>query len=315
MEKYYFETPHGIMFHHFHDFNIHPIGQGSISAEQFEKILILLGNNYKIVSWDEWYCKATTNSLTPREICITFDDNLLCQYQIALPVLEKFRIKAFWFVYTSCYTGEIERLEIYRYFRSKYFTDFTSFYNEFYNSVKCSEVNNKVSVALKKINPDDYLREFSFYSREDKIYRYLRDQVLTKEEYEKIMESMLAHYKFDIDAASSFLWNSKENLKYLSDSGHIIGLHSHNHPTNLKIMTFEDQKNQYELNHSCLSSIIGEPIITMSHPCNSYNEDTLNILKELNIKLGFRANMESGFHSNYEFPRIDHTYFIKDIKK
>ena len=31
---------HGVMFHHFHDDSIHKIGQGSITINQFEKIII-----------------------------------------------------------------------------------------------------------------------------------------------------------------------------------------------------------------------------------------------------------------------------------
>ena len=49
----------------------------------------------------------------------------------------------------------------------------------------------------------------------------------------------------------------------------------------------------------------------MSHPCNSYNDNTLNILEQLGIKLGFRANLSEGFSSNLEIPRIDHSEILK----
>ena len=34
---------HGIMFHHFHDNNIHTKGQGSISKDEFYKIINFIG--------------------------------------------------------------------------------------------------------------------------------------------------------------------------------------------------------------------------------------------------------------------------------
>ena len=30
----------------------------------------------------------------------------------------------------------------------------------------------------------------------------------------------------------------------------------------------------------------------MAHPCGSYNDDSLKVLKELEIKIGFKSNMD-----------------------
>lgn len=51
----------------------------------------------------------------------------------------------------------------------------------------------------------------------------------------------------------------------------------------------------------------------MSHPCNSYNNDTLMILKDLGIKIGFRANLAKDVYSNFEIPRVDHSDILKLI--
>jgi hypothetical protein len=54
--------------------------------------------------------------------------------------------------------------------------------------------------------------------------------------------------------------------------------------------------------------------VAMSHPCNSYNQATLEILRELGITLGFRANMASGFSSELELPREDHANLVRAMK-
>ena len=54
---------------------------------------------------------------------------------------------------------------------------------------------------------------------------------------------------------------------------------------------------------------------TVSHPCNSYNADTLSILRNLNIEIGFRANMENHLLSEFEFPREDHANVVKRIEQ
>jgi peptidoglycan/xylan/chitin deacetylase (PgdA/CDA1 family) len=86
--------PHGIMFHHFHD-NLHIKGQGSISASKLEAMIKYLKKDKIILSADEWYYKALCNRLRDNEVCLTFDDNLKCQFDIAYPVLEMLNLKAF----------------------------------------------------------------------------------------------------------------------------------------------------------------------------------------------------------------------------
>ena len=41
------------------------------------------------------------SELRHNDIVLTFDDGLRCQYDIALPILNKHGIGAFWFVYSS----------------------------------------------------------------------------------------------------------------------------------------------------------------------------------------------------------------------
>ena len=53
----------------------------------------------------------------------------------------------------------------------------------------------------------------------------------------------------------------------------------------------------------------------MSHPCGDYNQDTLNILSNLNIEIGFRSNMSvKDIISPLEIPREDHSNVFKEMK-
>jgi hypothetical protein len=76
-------------------------------------------------------------------------------------------------------------------------------------------------------------------------------------------------------------------------------------------MSKQEQENEYLTNYQILQEITHQQIFSMSHPCNSYNETTIEILKSLNIKIGFRSNHSKKNYLCYELPRIDHTYLIK----
>ena len=53
----------------------------------------------RILNADEWIEKSKNKRLSNKDLCITFDDNLKSQYDIAIPVLKKYNLKAFFFIY------------------------------------------------------------------------------------------------------------------------------------------------------------------------------------------------------------------------
>ena len=122
---------HGIMFHHFHDNGIHSKGQGSIDKDDFYKMINFIGRN-NILDADVFFEKFKNNKLKENEVCLTFDDAIKCQIDIALPVLEDLKIKSFFFVYTSIFEGKPDNLEFFRYFRMNYFKSVDEFYDNFY---------------------------------------------------------------------------------------------------------------------------------------------------------------------------------------
>ena len=309
---------HGIMFHHFHDDGIHTKGQGSIDKDDFYNMINFIGKK-NILDADVFYEKFKNNKLKDNEVCLTFDDAIKCQIDIALPVLEELKIKSFFFVYTSIFNGKQDNLEIFRYFRMNYFKSVDEFYDSFYKfldkDTKFFFEKNSDIIKEKKI-------KFLHYSIEDIKFRLVRDVFLNKVQYEEIMFAMFKDKRFNYKYFSKKLFFQKNDLQNLNNLGHLIGLHSHNHPTLIEKLSYDEQKNEYEKCLSLISSILDKPkneIKYMSHPCDSYNENTLQILKELGIELGFKAimkiepekNMKKINNSFLEIARQDHADIYK----
>ncbi len=122
---------HGIMFHHFHNDGVHKKSQGSLNKDDFYKIINFIGRK-NILDADIFFEKFKNNKLKDKEVCLTFDDSIKCQIDIALPVLEDLKIKSFFFTYTSIFEGNPDSLEIFRYFRTNYFNSINEFYEIFY---------------------------------------------------------------------------------------------------------------------------------------------------------------------------------------
>ena len=143
------------MFHHFHDDDLYKKNQGSINKDDFYKLINFIGRK-NILNADEFFYRFKENTLKPKNICLTFDDSLKCQYDIALPILEDLKIKSFFFITSSFVSDKPNLLEVYRYFRLNYFDNIDNFYNEFYKNLNKNldnffKHNNKEIQNKKKI--------------------------------------------------------------------------------------------------------------------------------------------------------------------
>jgi peptidoglycan/xylan/chitin deacetylase (PgdA/CDA1 family) len=289
-----------------------------LDKEDFYKMINFIGKN-NILDADVFFDRFKNNKLKEKEVCLTFDDATKCQIDIALPVLEELKIKSFFFVYTSILEGKPDNLEYFRYFRMNYFNTVDEFYKRFYEvldkDLKTFFEENNDNIKITKIKSPHY-------SIEDIKFRLVRNNFLTKTQYEETMFLMFKEKKFNYKDFFKKLFFQKDDLKNLDSLGHLIGLHTHNHPTLLEKLNYDEQKNEYEKCLSSISNILDKKkneIKYMSHPCGSYNNYTLEILKELGIELGFKQIMtiepEKGMkkvnNSFLEIARQNHTQIFK----
>ncbi len=266
-----------------------------------------------ILPAEEFQHRLILNKLRNTDVCITFDDNLRCQYDVAYPVLKKYKITAFWFIYTSPFEGINERLEIYRYYRTVAFNSIDDFYDFFFNKLMESEFKDIVNEGLNNFSPNNYLM-YPAYSYNDRKFRFIRDTIL-KEKYFQMMDEIIEkNDNFSIQKIRKDLWMDEACIKQLNTDGHIIGLHSHTHPTKCAEMSYKDQRMEYIRNYAVIKKILGRSPISVSYPCNSYNNDTLKIMSSLGISIGFTATMVSDISNPLTLPRNDHIIILKEMK-
>ncbi len=296
-------TPRGIMFHHFIEKKKKNL-LGAITPEHLESIILSYGRK-NILPAREWFDRALTNSLCSDQVCITFDDALRSQINLALPVLKKHDLTAFWFIYSSVFQGEGGTFEVYRHFYDTYFQSFEDFFEDFLSYVHLDERSNNVEAARRVFNESNYLKEYTFYSDYEREYRFFRDRILGREKYGPLMERMLADRGLTRQELSHGLWMNNDDLLDLIQNRHIIGLHSNSHPTDLVSMSYADQAQEYQTNARHIAEVTGYQPKTVAHPVNSYGSGTLEILASMGVKLGFRSNMEKTNFGPLEHPRED----------
>ena len=302
------------MFHRFHKNGKKGDGAGSLNQHEFEKILKFIGLK-NIISPSKWIEKIKNKSFKKNDICITLDDGLKSQYKFALPILEKYNLKAFWFVFSSVFRKDIDVNELYNQVIHKRFKNQKKFQSIFLKKLDLNKNIFKSKNYLQFKNQNKKL--FSFFSEEDIKYRYIRNHYLTRKKFEKIMNNLLNLKKRDFIKAKS-LWMNVNDLKKINTFGHTIGMHSDSHNLNFKSLSPQKQKTEYVKNYRFIKKITKKKPISMSHPLNSYNKQTLKILKKMRIVCGFRSTLypKSKINiSSLEFARNDPTHILNFIRK
>ncbi len=276
------------MFHRFHSSHDTKGWQGALSPEDFEKILLYVGIE-NVLSPQEWISRLENGRLGKRDLCITFDDGLRCQAEYALPVLDHYGLQAFWFVYSSVFEDIPVKSEIYSYVSGQ-IGGMPSLTEEF--------LGHCPSEMLVQLDSHEFtvysnrMREMApFYSSNDIKYRFLRNRTGNKKSFEGLMDRIIRERGFEPEEVARRLWLADTDLKALTERGHYIGLHSYDHPYDMAQLTREEQQEQYEKNYAHILTVSDKEPKCMSHPLNSYNEDSLAILKKLGIQCGFRANV------------------------
>ncbi len=312
---------HGLMFHHFHDYKNSLPGQGSLSKDDFYKIIKIVGKK-NILNPKDFIERVTSNKIKSNEICLTFDDGSIGQYYVALPVMEELNIKGFFFIYSSIFTNNPDLLELYRFFRINFFSKIDEFYEIFFSMLSD---NDKKYLNYKKTLILSLKKKFPYYSDNDIKFRIIRDNRLTKKQYKNIMFKIFKLNNFNFKKYMNKIFINQKQLKKIHKLGHEVGLHSHTHPTKIESLDYNKQKFEYKKNIEILSKILNvnnSEFSSVAHPCGSYNSSSLKILKGLEIKLGFKQIMkiekEKGMskinNSKYEIARQDHSFFRNLIR-
>lgn len=267
---------HAVLAHYFHG-GVHRPTQGSLSATDFAGGLDAYGS--RLIPADDWIARAVTGRLRD-EVCVTIDDGLRGAYDIALPELHRRGLTAAWNIYTQPYVGVPHTLERWRWLRNHAFGSVEAFY-----AIWRLQVHPPVA-------PADYLAAYGYLTDEDRAFRYWRNECVSPAAYEQAMTALADQ---STTAFPADHWLSPEQLRALWLTGHVIGLHSHTHPTMLARASTEQQAVEYATCRWVLARLLDVPpetLDTVSYPCGGSTPGGRAWLEAHGIRLAWHATMD-----------------------
>jgi peptidoglycan/xylan/chitin deacetylase (PgdA/CDA1 family) len=257
-----------IMYHGVTQKNSNYFSPRHISADQFERHLKYFSKEFDVISLPEAF-KYLKNNYKPKRktLTITFDDGYRNNLTTALPLLEKYNLKATIFISGVC-TGEMKIRALW--------TDIISCL-KFFHKNKIIELGDKKFKNFIEVESNIPLGEY-LSTCEVSVLSDNIDYLISAYNIEKEIQSL-----------PDELWkvlNSSE-LRELSSSRSVeIGSHGHSHYklANLDIAT---ARRDLELSKILLQGVLEKEINTIAYPFGSYNKE----IKDLAGKLGYNYQM------------------------
>lgn len=247
-----------------------------VTLDHFEKLIAYISTNYDVVDACEMLSsKSSSKKYKKPTVSLTFDDGYLNNFTLALPVLEKYKVPATFFVSTVC-QSEKEYMVLWAdavtmIQKIGSISDLSIHGEKFKNGV--SENGRFLFDVLKNLPALE------------------RDQVLEKWSIEYSLNELLLL----VDAE---IWKmmSIEQLKEFAKSPYVtIGSHGHLH-YNLGQIELKTAIQDVERSKQLLEEWINKPINSIAFPDGSYSIELSKELLSMGLKYQFAVNFVNENH-------------------
>jgi len=300
------------MYHYIRPRDIEYPFFNSLDISIFKRQLDYFSKKYGFISVNEFIESINTGEVK-KGVLLTFDDGFKDHYQYVLPELKKRHITGFFYIPTNHYklkSPERKLLGVHRvhYLLGKY--DAALLFNEIINMIDTSFLEvDKMSEFDTEIYKDqensksqyDFKRMFNYY--------------IKYEHRDEILDSLMKKY-FDETELYKLTYLDESEFIEIENEGNIVGSHTENHCV-LSRLPFNEQLREIGDSFAFLESKLSMPVKSFCYPyglSSSYNLETLDILRKLNVHHAFvvgNCEVNSKIIKNkFEITRIDCNRFL-----
>jgi peptidoglycan/xylan/chitin deacetylase (PgdA/CDA1 family) len=260
-----------------------------MDVELFEKCVQSITNKNEVVLLEDLVLDEDLAGRRHNYASIVFDDGYKDNIEFALPILNKYKVKASFYVVTDC----IElNLPTWTYildynFRNTNKKQIDLDYDFLPDALKITRLNNydERITYVKKLKP--FLK---------KIGHRQRQQVLAT-----VQET------FD-DVELPGLMMNWQDIAQLKSEGHYIGSHTVTHSMLGTMENVEDVRRELVESGRKIQAKLGYFPKTISYPVGSYNENVMRMSREAGYEIGLAVNQipyDKERHNCFEVPRIE----------
>jgi len=279
-----------LMYHRINDIRVDP-WQLAVNPQNFDEQLQVLKKKYKVIQVVELAEQIKKGRISSNQVCITFDDGYLDNYENAKPLLQKYNCPATFFIASHFIVSQqsywwdelqsiiLETPALPQNFSIAIHTE-TLTYNLENNGILSEDQKQKHEKWIWPATPPT--QRAALY-----LALWERMKPLPLDEIVSILISLNEIALIGSKKQSTGSSMNAVQLKDLSDEPLFkIGLHTATHP-DLSSHSIEFQKNEICKNKEGLEHICDHVIDTISYPYGAHNPDTISVVSDLRLQSAF----------------------------
>jgi len=259
-------------------------------TDLFESVIAHILKNHCVVQLEDYLGngKFAKNGKTPATI--SFDDGYKDNIEYAVPILDKYKCPASFYVVTDCIDNNIPT--------------WTYIMDHLFQHTSASKLMLEMDFVLPEF------REISFTSKPEKLdfgirlkawmktlSNVQRKQVLTH------LHSAFSHVGLPLNKMMN--WN---DLRQMQNAGYRVGSHTVSHPVLASIENEHELFSELKDSGERIKSQLGEFPCTISYPIGSYNEKVIALSKQAGYRLGLAVHQrfyETSRDDQFAIPRVE----------
>jgi len=295
-----------VNFHYLGD-ELYPFGGiYPISTEKFTQQLEKLGEAFEFVSLGDLLQAVKEHKSLPERSClITFDDGLKCQFDLALPILEKKGIPAAFFVIPQTMT-EKKVCNVHKIHKLRAAFEPVEFRKKVDTSL--SILFRESIAGLLAGREQEPVQKYRYDNPEQAELKYVLNNVLSEEQKDQLVGVLFSEHFGDEKKMADEIYINLDKAKKLFQKGS-LGLHSFSH---LSLANLDREKLEKEVvaGKAVLEGLVGGEIEAISYPYGSVydiNTEVIEVCKQAGLRIGL--TMERSFNVSLDepllFARID----------
>lgn len=243
----------------------------------FEATIKYLKSKYKIISLKDYdNLLKNKENISDEYVMLTFDDGTKDHFEYVYQILKKHKCSGLFFIPSCINTGKMLDIQIIHQLISKVGIDIL--YNDLMMVLK-----------EKEINLHDYKIDDSLDKGKMAMFKQLLQYKLSPIIRHDILYYFSKKYNLSTDVYLNYI--TIDEMKKMKKSNMFFGIHTNTHPR-LSTLSKKDQFNEINGNMKFLidNNLIDSNLLSIAFPYGSFDENTLRIMKGLDIKYGFKIN-------------------------
>ena len=289
-------------------YNLHYIGNEDkykngiypASPERISRQLDFLSKTFQFISQKDLLRAVEGEGDIPERSCmVTFDDGLKCQFEEALPILQKKNIPTVFFVCSLPYVEKkVCTVHKIHWLRSNFSTEvFFGLIESQMRELLGKDIDHYLGIdAIKKASG-----RYRYDNAHEAGLKYLLTSILSFSDRERIINNIFSTEIADEEKFAEELYLTEDQIRQIYQNGS-LGMHSYDHHP---LLMFEknDLRESLFRNKNHLENLVQGEIYSISYPYGSnleVDEQAFGQCRDIGLKLGF--TMERALNVSLENP-------------